>query len=130
VNAARMTVRAWTISVRDALGELASVRLCWCLACGRVGLWGWRPLTPTMPITWVCSDRPACQDRQALQEARWRRDGAGSWHERPGPARSGRRAGPAPLGWGWLASGLSCPRDRRRPAPAPPRKQHPEGGSR
>ena len=71
MNAARMTVRAWTIGLRDALRELASARLCWCLACGRVGLWGWCPLTPSMPITWVCTDPSACQDRQAVQEDRW-----------------------------------------------------------
>jgi hypothetical protein len=73
VNAARVTVRAWTLGLRDALAELAAARLRWCLLCGRVGWWGWRPLTPAMPITVVCADQPACHDRQAAHEARWRR---------------------------------------------------------
>ena len=77
MNAARVTVRAWTLGLRDALGELAAARLRWCLACGRVGLWGWRPLTPSMPITWLCTDRSGCQRRQAVRETRrqrgWRR---------------------------------------------------------
>jgi len=73
VNAARVTVRAWTLGLRDALGELAAARLRWCLACGRVGLWGWRPLTPSMPITWLCTDRSGCQRRQAAVAARTRR---------------------------------------------------------
>jgi hypothetical protein len=68
-----MTMQAWTLGLRDALEELATARLRWCLACGRVGLWGWRPLTPSMPITWVCADRLACQQRQAVAEARWQR---------------------------------------------------------
>jgi len=73
VNAARVTARAWTLGLRDALAELADVRLRWCLLCARVGLWGWQPLTPSMPITFVCADRPSCQQRQAAQEARtWR----------------------------------------------------------
>jgi hypothetical protein len=73
VNAARVAVRAWTLGVRDGLVELAAARLRWCLACGRVGLWSWRPLTPSMPITWVCADRLGCRRRQAVQEARtWR----------------------------------------------------------
>jgi hypothetical protein len=73
VNAARATVRAWTLGLRDALAELAEGRLRWCLRCGRVGLWGWRPLTPWMPITFVCADRSGCQVRQAAEEARtWR----------------------------------------------------------
>ncbi len=73
MNAARVAVRAWTLGVRDALAELAAARLRWCLACGRVGLWGWRPLCPSMPITVVCADRLACHERQAVQHARWRR---------------------------------------------------------
>jgi hypothetical protein len=73
VNAARVAARAWTLGVRDALAELADVRLRWCLLCARVGLWGWQPLTPSMPITFVCADRPGCQRRQAVREARtWR----------------------------------------------------------
>src|SRR6266498_5254856 len=47
VNAARVTARAWTLGLRDALAELADVRLRWCLLCARVGLWGWQPLTPS-----------------------------------------------------------------------------------
>ena len=73
MNAVRLTVRAWTFGLRDALRELAAVRLCWCLVCGRVGLWGWRPLTPSMPITWVCNDRSGCQRRQEVAAARWER---------------------------------------------------------
>jgi hypothetical protein len=73
MNAARVTVRAWTLGLRDVLADLATARLRWCLACGRVGLWGWRSLTPSMPITFVCTDQPGCQQRQAVQEARtWR----------------------------------------------------------
>jgi hypothetical protein len=33
VNAARVTMRGWTLGLRDALRELASARLCWCLVC-------------------------------------------------------------------------------------------------
>jgi hypothetical protein len=77
VNAARVAVRAWTLGLRDALGELAAVRLRWCLACGRVGWWGWQPLCPSMPITWICVDRLACRQRQTAVAARtwrgWRR---------------------------------------------------------
>ncbi len=73
VNAARVTLRAWTLGLRDAFGELASARVCWCLVCGRVGLFGWRPVTPSMPITWVCANQLACQGRRAIQEARWQR---------------------------------------------------------
>jgi hypothetical protein len=73
MSAARVAVRAWTLGLRDALAELGAARLCWCLACGRVGLWGWRPLTPSMPITFVCADQPACHQRRAVQQARtWR----------------------------------------------------------
>ncbi len=57
MNAARVTVRGWTLGLRVALAELAAARLRWCLVCGRVGLWGWQPLTPAMPITWVCTDQ-------------------------------------------------------------------------
>jgi hypothetical protein len=73
VNAARVTVRAWTLGLRGALAELGAARLRWCLMCGRVGLFGWRPLTPSMPITFVCVDQPACHERKAVQEARLRR---------------------------------------------------------
>ena len=73
MNAARVAVRAWTLGLRDALGELAAARLRWCLLCGRIGLWGWRPLTPSMPITFVCADQPACHQRRTVQQARtWR----------------------------------------------------------
>jgi hypothetical protein len=65
VNAARVTVRGWAVALHAAVGELAAVRLHWCLACGRVGLWGWRPLTPSMPITWLCTNTAACQRRRA-----------------------------------------------------------------
>jgi hypothetical protein len=77
VNAARVTVRAWTLDLRDALGELGAARLRWCLMCGRVGLWGWRPLTPSMPITWLCTNTVGCQRRRAAVAVRawggWRR---------------------------------------------------------
>jgi hypothetical protein len=70
MNAARVIVRAWTLGLRDALAELGAARLHWCLVCGRVGLWGWRPLTPSMPITWVCADQTGCQLRQAMAATR------------------------------------------------------------
>jgi hypothetical protein len=77
MSAAKVIVRAWTMSLRDALAELASARLRWCLTCGRVGLWGWRPLMPSMPITWVCADRVGCRRRRAIVASRrergWRR---------------------------------------------------------
>jgi hypothetical protein len=73
VNAARVTVRGWTVELRELLAELGAVRLRWCLACGRVGLFGWRPLTPSMPVTWLCIDQLACQQRRAVQVARWQR---------------------------------------------------------
>ncbi len=73
MSAARAAVRARTLGLRDALAELGAARLRWCLACGRVGLWGWRPLTPSMPITVVCAAQPACHQRRAVQAARtWR----------------------------------------------------------
>jgi hypothetical protein len=75
VNAARVAVRAWTLGVRDALAELGTTRLRWCLACGRVGLWGWRPLCPSMPITFVCADQSGCHRRRAVQAAEWQ----GGW---------------------------------------------------
>jgi hypothetical protein len=73
VNAARATVRGWGVELRAALGELGVARLRWCLLCSRVGLWGWRPLTPSMSITWVCTDLFGCRERQAVQAARWQR---------------------------------------------------------
>jgi hypothetical protein len=77
VNAARMTVRAWTLDLRNALAELVAARLRWCLVCGRVGLWGWRPVTPSMPITWLCTNTVGCQRRRAAVAVRawrgWRR---------------------------------------------------------
>jgi hypothetical protein len=77
MNAARVTVRAWTLGLRDALAELSVARLRWCLLCGRVGLWGWRPLTPSMPITWLCTNTAGCRQRQAALAVRawrgWRR---------------------------------------------------------
>jgi hypothetical protein len=73
VNAARVSVRAGTLGLRVAVAELTSVRLRWCLLCGRIGLWCWRPLTPSMPITWVCTNGPGCQRRQGLAGGRWER---------------------------------------------------------
>jgi hypothetical protein len=72
MNAARVTVR-WAVELRAAVGELAAARLRWCLLCTRVGWWGWRPLCPAMPITWVCADQLACQGRRAAVAARVRR---------------------------------------------------------
>ena len=74
MNAARVTVWAWTVGLRDALAELGSARLRWCLLCARVGWWGWRPLCPSMPITWVCVDQLACRSRRAVA---WARRGRG-----------------------------------------------------
>jgi hypothetical protein len=74
VSTARVAVRAWTLGLRDALTELGAARLRWCLACGRVGWWSWRPLTPSMPITWVCADQLACRTRRA---GAWARRGRG-----------------------------------------------------
>jgi hypothetical protein len=73
VNAGRVAMRAWTLGLRDALTELGAARLRWCLLCGRVGLWGWQPLTPSMPITWVCTDQAACTGRRSVVAARARR---------------------------------------------------------
>jgi hypothetical protein len=73
MNAARMTVRTWTVSLRGALAELRAARLRWCLTCGRVGWLGWRPLCPAMPITWVCADQLACRRRRAVAATRWER---------------------------------------------------------
>jgi hypothetical protein len=95
VNAARVTVRAWTLGLRAALGELAAVGLRWCLLCGRVGLWGWQPLTPSMPITFVCANRIGCQQRQASRRRARGGGGGGSWCE-GGRGRPGRGSGPAP----------------------------------
>lgn len=73
MNAARVTVHGWTLGLRVVLAELAMAKLRWCLLCGRFGPWGWQPLCPTMPITWVCIDRTGCQRRQAIVAARWER---------------------------------------------------------
>jgi hypothetical protein len=90
MNAVRVTVRAWTLDLYAALGELAAARLRWCVVCGRVGLWGWRPLCPLMAITWVCVDRARCQDGHAVRAAKWQIGDAGI-----------TRTGPAHPGWGW-----------------------------
>jgi len=77
VNATRVTMRSWAVELRAAVGELGAARLRWCLRCGRVGWWGWRPLTPSMAITWVCTDQAGCRQRQAAEALRawrgWRR---------------------------------------------------------
>ena len=90
MNAVRVTVRAWTLDLHAALGELAAARLRWCAVCGRVGLWGWRSLCPLMAITWVCVDRARCQHGQAIRATKWQMGGAGM-----------TRTGPAHPGWGW-----------------------------
>jgi hypothetical protein len=69
MNAAR-AVRTWRLELHVVLAELLAARLRWCLLCGRVGLWRWRPLCAAMPITWVCTDQPGCQRRQAQVAAR------------------------------------------------------------
>lgn len=113
MNAARVTLRGRTVELRAALAELGAARLRWCLLCGRVGLWGWHPLTPSMPITWVCTDQPSCWQRQAAATARTRR----RWRQHQ--ARDGRaglgasRLGPGPC------RALRAPRpDDGRPSPA------------
>jgi hypothetical protein len=130
MNAARMTIRAWTLDLRAALGALSEASLHWCLLCGRVGLRGWRPVTPSMPITWVCTDRPSCQQRRAAVAARVRRGGAGSWWETAG-------ASPWGIGLAWhprlgsARAGLSVPGPPGRPASAtPPLPSRFQGGSR
>jgi hypothetical protein len=77
MNAARVTVRAWTLGLRGVLAELGSARLRWCVVCGRVGLRGWQPLCAAMPISWVCKDWASCRHRQVLVLDR-----------RPGPTRA------------------------------------------
>jgi hypothetical protein len=77
MNAARVTVQAWTLGLRDVLAELGAARLRWCVLCGRVGLRGWQPLCAAMPISWVCNDWASCRHRQVLVLGR-----------RPGPTRA------------------------------------------
>jgi hypothetical protein len=121
VNAARVTVRAWTLSLRAAIGELAAARLSWYLLCGRVGLWGWRPLCPSMPITFVCADQLSCRRRRAVAAARWR--GAGAAPGSSPDDRRGRpvgdRAGPGPPA-GAGPPGLPCPRGPATAGPSLP----------
>jgi hypothetical protein len=109
VSAARVTLRGWTVELRAALADLGAARLRWCLLCGRVGLWGWHPLTPSMPITWVCTDQPSCWQRQAAVAARTRR----RW--RRNQARDGR-AGPGTRGWAGPYPSPWSPATRRWPA--------------
>lgn len=123
MNTARLTVRGWARGLCVAVAELAAARLRWCLVCGRVGWWGWRPLTPSMPISWVCVDQFACRQRRREWRA-GRGDGAA-----PGGLRETARAGPAgigpalaPRGFG-LAVRASVPRrpgGRPRRSPSPP----------
>jgi hypothetical protein len=69
------------LRLRLAAVELATARVRRCLICARVGLRRFRPARPGMPPawvrTWVCADRPGCQQRSAAAEARrqrrWRR---------------------------------------------------------
>jgi hypothetical protein len=101
MNAARVTVQAWTLHLRGVLAGLGAARLRWCVVCGRVGLWGWQPLCVAMPITWVCADRAGCRSRQVvgasrLEWARRRLVAPG----RPGPARP-------PTGRPWYQAGLA-----------------------
>jgi hypothetical protein len=88
MNPVGVAVQSWRRCLRCVLAELTTVRLRWCLVCGRVGLWGWQPLCAAMPITWVCIDRANCRHRQAVRasrrERRWRRL---VLRRRPGPTR-------------------------------------------
>jgi hypothetical protein len=113
MSAARTTVRAWSLELRAALAELVAARLRWCLLCGRVGLWRWRPLTPSMPITWVCADRAGCQQRQAMA-ARWERGGGPG--RLPETARAALDRGSGPALAPRLGSGRSGPFFRPRTA--------------
>ena len=130
MTAARLTVRGWAHGLRVAVAELAAARLRWCLICGRVGWWGWRPLTPSMPIPWVCIDQLACRQRR-----RWWRPGRGDGAA-PGGLRETARAGPAgigpavaPLGFG-LAVRASVPGPPRAAgSSAPPLPHRFQGGS-
>jgi hypothetical protein len=129
VSAAWVAVRAWTLSVRDVLAELGAARLRWCLSCGRVGLWGWRPLTPSMPITFVCADRSGCRQRQAVQQARTWRGGGGFWREGGRGRPVGDPGRPRHPRLGLARPGLFVPRDPATAGPSPP-PSRPEGDSR
>jgi hypothetical protein len=103
MNVARVAARGWSVGLRGVLAELAAARLRWCVVCGRVGLWGWQPLCAAMPITWICADRAACRDRQALGVSRGKRQGRRLiGRRRPGLARP-------PTGRPWHPSGLAAP---------------------
>jgi len=88
MNVAWEAARGWSVELRGMLAELTAARLRWCVVCGRVGLWGWRPLCRSMAITWICVDRARCRDGQAIRTAKRQSSKAGA-----------RR--PAPAHWGW-----------------------------
>lgn len=88
MNVAREAARGWSVELRGMLVELTAARLRWCVVCGRVGLWGWRPLCRSMAITWICVDRARCRDGQAIRAAKRQSGKAGA--RRPTPAH-----------WGW-----------------------------
>jgi hypothetical protein len=99
---AKVAVGAWKPRLFGTLAELTSVRLRWCVVCGRVGLWGWQPLCAAMPITWICADRAACRAHQALGVSRWEQQGRRLiGRRRPGLARP-------PTGRPWHPSGQAA----------------------
>jgi hypothetical protein len=69
MNLARAAAHGWAMELDPALRKLAAARLRWCVVCGRVGLWGWRPLCPSMAISWFCVDRARCRDAQVVRVA-------------------------------------------------------------
>jgi hypothetical protein len=69
MNLARVAAHGWAMELHAALRELVAARLRWCVVCGRLGLWGWRPLCPSMAISWVCVDRARCRDAQVVRVA-------------------------------------------------------------
>jgi hypothetical protein len=69
MNLARVAGRGWAMELHAALRKLTAARLRWCVVCGRVGLWGWRPLCPSMAISWFCVDRARCRDARVVPQA-------------------------------------------------------------
>jgi hypothetical protein len=69
MNPAPVATRCWSTALHAALRKLTAARLRWCVVCGRLGLWGWRPLCPSMAISWVCADHARCRDAQVPRVA-------------------------------------------------------------
>jgi hypothetical protein len=69
MNLAPVATRCWSTALHTALWKLTAARLRWCVVCGRLGLWDWRPLCPSMAISWVCVDRARCRDAQVVRVA-------------------------------------------------------------